>query len=393
VKQIYAEPDSADFVQPAPRETRHEAPHAPDRPALAEAAAPAPARSTWARLLRRPVFVAVVLIPNLLSLLYFGLVAAPVYVSTASLVVLNPQKSGPSLSSMLSGASGDSSEQGGYLLKDYLGSWQAFTNVEKPLGVDAHFRQGDPVSRYGGLTTLFRDNDVALWRYLQSRIGVEIDQKSGIVSMDVMGYSPDFALKLANAMLADAIAHLDAMNAEQARDYVSGAIARRTRIETALQEDLAALARFRTTSGSYDPRALYESNLSLLNSLSLKEADLKSQRDAIAAATPNNPVARNLGSQMSSVRGNIAAARQVFPDIAQNSARYERLVVSRDNNISLLAQANMSVQSAQLTAEKNRYYLNVISRPSAPQTPEEPRRLLWIAGIMLCSMLLWGVLR
>jgi capsular polysaccharide transport system permease protein len=53
----------------------------------------------------------------------------------------------------------------------------------------------------------------------------------------------------------------------------------------------------------------------------------------------------------------------------------------------------MAVQEAEANAEKNRYYLNVISSPSEPGTPEGPDRLFWIGGILLASLLLWGLLR
>lgn len=388
MNQSYADAAFVPDYLPLPPRIESAPPPAEPAPAPVE-----PRRAAFLRLLRRPMFLVAVLIPNLLSVLYFGLIASPVYVSTASLVVLNPQKSGPSLSSLLAGASGDSSEEGGYLLKTYLGSWQAFTRVEKPLALAENFGEGDFVSRYGGLASLFRTNDVALWHHLNSRVGVDIDQKSGIVSLRVLGYRPDFSHALASALLKDTIAHLDAMNAEQERDYVGVAIDRKARIEAALQRDLAALARYRSQTGTYDPKELYASNLSLLNGLALKEADLRAQRDAISSATPNNPVARNLGTQMSSVKGNIAATQRDFPRMARSSSLYEKLLVSRDNNIALLGQANLAVQEAQLNAEKNRYYLNVISTPSQPQTPEEPRRLLWIGGILMASLLLWGILR
>jgi capsular polysaccharide transport system permease protein len=359
-----------------------------------KAQADAPKGSALTRLLRRPMFLVAVLIPNLLSILYFGFIASPVYVSTASLVVLNPQKSGPNITSLLSGSSGDtSSEQGGYLLKSYLASWQAFTRVEKPLQLAQNYSGGDLVSRYGGLISGFRTNDIELWRYLNSRVVTKIDQKSGILSLRVSAYQPRFAYGLASAMLNDAVAHMDAMNADQQRDYVGGAVARKTRIEEALQSDLAALARYRQDTGTYDPKDLYDSNLSLVNGLTLKEADLKAQRDAISAATPNNPVAKSLGSQITSVHGNIDAAQKDNPRMARDSAVYEKLLVSRDNNIALLNQANMAVQDEQLSVEKARYYLNVVSTPSQPDTPEEPQRLLWIGGIFLASMLLWAVLR
>jgi capsular polysaccharide transport system permease protein len=376
-----------DGAQPLPF-TR--APEAPSKPAQEQ---DAPRRSFFSRLIRRPLFLALVLIPNLLSILYFGLVAAPVYTSSASLIVLNPKQNGPSLSSLLSGASGDSSEQGGYILKSYFASWDAFRKVEAPLKLASNYQQGDFVSRFGGLTTFFRSNDAALWRYFQRKVEVTIDQKSGIISLDVDAYDPDYAVTLTRALLGDAVHHMDAMNDQQVRDFVGSAVTRRAKAERALQQDLAALAAYRSRTGTYDPKELYLSNLSLMNSLAMKATDLKSQRDAVARATPGNPQADTLGTAIASVRGDMASKQRDFPEMARTSSEYEKLLVSRDNDITLLGQANLALQDAQASAEKNRYYLNVISTPSSPTTPESPRRLLWIGGIFFVSLIFWGLLR
>jgi len=110
-------------------------------------------------------------------------------------------------------------------------------------------------------------------------------------------------------------------------------------------------------------------------------------------ATPNNPAAQNLTSAISAVREQIGKTKQDFASLARNAAHYENLVVRRDNNATLLNQANLAVQEAQMTAMKNKFYLNVISRPSEPETPELPHRLRWIGGVLLVSLILWGLLR
>ena len=358
----------------------------------AENEAEVTATSRWSRLWKRPTFLALVLIPNLLGLIYFGLLASPVYSSTASFIVLNPKQNGPSLSSLLAGASGDSSELGGYILKDYFHSWEAFQKVRKPLRLEENFSQGDLVARFGGLKTLFRRDDVALWHYFQDTVAVDIDQKSGIVSLEVDGYSPEFAAKLARALLSDAVAHMDAMSDQQMRDYLASAASRRRGAEEALRRDLAQLARYRDSSGTYDPKELYTSQLQLMNSLALKEAELRAQRSAIAQATPNNPTVGNLDTAIAAVRREIAGVERTLPALSRTSARHEDLVVSRDNNITQLNQANMALQEARLSAERNRYYLNVISSPSEPRTSEKPDRPLWIGGIALLSLVAWGLL-
>jgi capsular polysaccharide transport system permease protein len=386
--QLRAEMPGAQPLPFTARETIQETPvMAPAEPAAA------PERSWIGKLLRRPLFVALILIPNLLSILYFGLIAAPVYTSSASLIVLNPKQNGPSLSSLLSGASGDSSEQGGHILKSYFASWDAFRKAEAPLKLASQYGKGDFVSRFGGIATFFQSNDVALWRYFQRRVDIEIDQKSGIVELNVDAYDPAYAVTLTKALLGDAIHHMDAMNDQQVRDFVGSAVARKANAERALQKDLAALASYRSRTGTYDPKELYLSNLSLMNSLAMKETELKSQRDAVVVAMPGNPQAQTLGTAISSVRGDITSRQRDFPAIARTSSEYEKLLVSRDSNITLLSQANLALQEAQASAEKNRYYLNVISNPSEPQTPESPRRLIWIAGIFFVSLIFWGLLR
>ena len=379
---------------PVPFPRRHPADDVPsgDAPS-SDAAKPAGEPSWLTKLLRRPLFVAVVLVPNLLSILYFGLLAAPIYTSQASLLVLNPKQNGPSLSSLLSGASGDSSEQGGYIIKAYFSSWDAFHKLAAPMKLADTYKSGDFLSRFGGVATAFQTSDVALWRYFQRKVEVTIDQKSGIVSFGVDAYDPGYAHRLATVLLREAVAHMDAMNDQQTGDFVKNAVARRASIEATLQHDLAALATFRNQTGTYDPKELYLSNLALMNSLAMKATDLKSQREAIAAATPGNPQADNLATATQSVRGDIASAAKTFPAMARSSSRYEKLLVSRDNNITLLGQANMAVQEAQANAEKNRYYLNVISNPSEPMTSEGPQSLMWIGGILLASLVLWGLLR
>lgn len=365
----------------------------PEETVLSADTAEARAPSWFARMARRPLFVAVVLVPNLLSLVYFGLIASPVYTSTAALIVLNPKQNGPSLSSLLSGASGDSSEQGGYILREYFRSWDAFRRVEAPMKVADNFSAADPVSRFGGLATLFRTNDIALWRYFQKQVDVEIDQKSGIVTVNVNAYDPSYATGLARQLLRHAVGHMDAMNAQQEGDFVRSAAQRKQAIEAALQRDLAALAQFRNQTGTYDPKELYLSNLELMNSLALKATELKSQQEAIARATPGNPQADNLETATRSVRSDLATTARNFPTMARSSSRYEKLLVSRDTNITLLGQANQALQQAQASAEQNRYYLNVISNPSEPHTPEKPQRLIWIGATLLATLLLWALLR
>jgi capsular polysaccharide transport system permease protein len=354
--------------------------------------APQLAGQSGEALLRRPLFLAFVA-ANLISVLYFGLIASPVYVSRASLTVLNPTLQGSNLTSMLSGGSGDGTAEAAYVLKDYVGSWQAFHDLAGQTDLARNFSKGDIFGRYGGLSGLFQKSDVALWRYYRKHVRVDVDVKSGIASVEVHAFQPGFASRLADAVLADALDHMNRMGREQADADLAAARAKAAAVQTELAQTDAALARYRSSVGVYDPKEEYASDLDLLNQLGGKEAELRSQYAAVQKATPDSPVLQNLSDAVASVQGRMATARARFPELGRVSAEYERLAGLRDNQQNLLQQVSLSEQQAMRTSDQSRYFMQLISPPSQPQTPELPDRALWIGGIFLVSLLIWGLLR
>jgi capsular polysaccharide transport system permease protein len=343
--------------------------------------------------LRRPAFLLAFVLPNLIAIVYFGLIASPVYTSRASLTVLNPSRSASNLTSMLSGGSGDGSAEGGFILKDYLGSWDEFRSIEPVLDPAQHYALGDPVSRYGGLITAFRRNDIALWRYLKRQVNVTIDPKSGIATLEVRAYSPAFAQRLASTLLKDAVGRMNQMNAAQERDVLASAEAKKAGLLKAFDDDEALLARYRAKVGVYDPKEQSASDLGLVNSLEMRVSELKAQHASILKATPNSPELQNLETAMAAVQLRITATRSQVADLGRDSETYDGLVARRDNDLNLLQQANLADQDARQKGLQNRYYLDVISQPSLPNTPELPRRLLSIVGVFLATLVLWGLLR
>lgn len=343
--------------------------------------------------LRQPLFTYLVIIPNILSMLYFGLIASPVYRSTSSIVVTNPKQSASTLTTLLSGVGGEGSSQGAYVLQEHIQSWTAFKAVERDLALAANYANGDFVGRFGGLWTGWRDNDTALWRYYRDMVDVKVDDKSGIVTLDADGYDPGFAHAVATRLLANAVAHMDRMTATAEGDHLRTALAQKARLEETLRRDGAAMAAFRARTGIYDPKERYTSDLTLANALQNKETELDAQRAAMAAATPGNPTAPALSSAIDTVRARSTRAGRSTRQMARDAAVYERLFVTRENDVALFNQASLAAQEASINATQNRYYLEIVSAPSQPITPDLPARAKWIGITLLVTLLLWSLLR
>jgi capsular polysaccharide transport system permease protein len=344
-------------------------------------------------LIRKPLFIWLFLVPNLLSIIYFGFWATPIYTSSASMLVTVPKKESSSIAGMLSGGASDGSQEGAYILKEHIDSWSVFQAVNKSSNLADSYSVGDLVGRYGGLASFFQKSDVALWHYYQSMVNIKVDEKSGIVSLSVYGYRPDFSTNLATNLLQDAVRHMDRMNVQQDHDFVGLARSRRQSLEHALANDEAGLAAYRTKIGVYDPEQRNLSDLSLVDSLSIQEAQLKSQLVSANATIPDNPAAKGLASSLSSVEAKLKQAQDAVPALARNAAEYSDLTTQRENDVALLNQASLSLQSTELKATVSRYYLNIISQPSEPMTPQKPDRLKWIGIVLLVTFLLWGLLR
>jgi capsular polysaccharide transport system permease protein len=265
--------------------------------------------------------------------------------------------------------------------------------IEPVLNPAREYALGDPVSRYGGLVTAFRRNDISLWRYLNSKVGVTIDPKSGIATLEVHAYSPVFAQRLASTLLTDAVGRMNQMNLAQERDVLANAAAKKAGQRKAFDDDEAALARYRARVGVYDPKEQSVSDLGLVNGLEMRVSELRAQYASINKATPNSPELQNLETAIGAVQARIAATRSQVADLGRESEAFEGLVARRDNDLNLLHQADLAEQDARQKGLQNRYYLDVISQPSLPNTPELPRRLLSIVGVFLATLVLWGLLR
>lgn len=343
------------------------------------------------QLLRRPLFLWFFVIPNLAAAIFFTSIASPIFASRASLLVVN-SSAGATLNALISGGSGDSLS-GAYLFQDYASSWEAFQKLDHALDLARNFREGDLVSGYGKLATGFQANDVALWKYYARHVEVKVDDKSGIVSISVLGYRPSFAQALLQTLLQNAERHFERMTAAQRKKALEISADRAVALELALLRDEAALAGYRTRIGSYDLKENYLSLLSLLNSLSTRKSELASQYASIHAATPNSPDARNISSALSSLNARIAVLQRRTSVLERASAGYDALVRHRENDAAMLQQVNLAIQDARLKTARDRYYFDIVSSPSAPLTPEYPRRLAWLGGILLVSLVFWGLLR
>lgn len=175
--------------------------------------------------LRRLALMLLVFAPSLLTTIYYGLIATNRYVSQAVYVVRsgNDATSATGLSSLLTMLGVGRSESDGHEVEAFLTSREAVQDLAEHLPLASMFEatRPDPLSRFPNL--LFSDTQEGLYRYLQNRITVRMDDLSGVQTLRVETFRPEDALRIASNLLDLAERQVNKLNERSERDAIGHA--------------------------------------------------------------------------------------------------------------------------------------------------------------------------
>ncbi|MFA7496509.1 MAG: capsule biosynthesis protein [Acidithiobacillus sp.] len=358
-------------------------------------------KALWTRLKNlSKLFIWVVLVPTGLSIIYFGLIASPVYISESDFVVYSPnhQMAGASgLGSLLSSLGGSNSTSAADTIHAYVGSWDAMMALQHAVHLKDMYSNEhiDIFNRFGGIFYPY-SSFVKLLRYYQNMVTDTINTSSGITKLRVQAYTPQDS-QIINAFLLkksqDIVNQLNATARLRAVSYAKNDVAT---AEQKLREATLALADYRNHQAVFSPPAQSTLQLSMVSKLQDQLINQKTQLQAILAHAPQNPQIPVLQSSINALQSEISAEKAKVTgskaSFASKDTEYERLTVNQVLAQKLLEAAVTSLEQARLTAQKQELYLETISSPNLPDAPQEPKRFEDILAVLLVSLMIWGVL-
>ncbi len=363
-------------------------------PAPKTLARPASATPWWRRI---PLaFLVVVVTPTALAAFYYLLLASPRYVSEARFIVRAPAQGQPSsLGVALQGVGLSAGPVDSFAVHEFINSRDGLRQALKLTDVKAMFadRGADIFSRFP--RPFEKPSDESLFKTYQRFVDVGYDSTTGISTLRVEAFRPEDAQRLSNVLLAGGEGVVNALNKRAQADSVAEA----TRAQISARERLAAaqarLVAFRNAEGLIDPRLAVEESGTIISSLQARVANLKAERDRLAAEAPNSPQLPALSGQISAYERQIQAERAKMTGNSQSLAprisQYEDLTLEREFAGKELTQANAAVLSAEQDARRQRLYLERIVNPNLPDTSTEPRRVRAIITILFSTLLAYGV--
>lgn len=343
-----------------------------------------------------------VLAPALAAGVYYAALAPGLYSTQARLVVRTIGLDGgtedaPGRVRMLGGGA---VVQDAHILVDYLTSRAVVRDLHQGIGL-AH-RLTPPVPHLGGTPDWDR-----LHRQWLRQTTSTVDGPSGIITFSVRADTPDGAVTLAQAAIAQGARLIETLSDGAKADLVARA---RGELDLALARyttQLDALRQVQNSLGVLDPQADAAVATQLIADLLAQRLDADAKLANLrASGVRRSPIITRLqrtvdalSQQIDQERAKLTDANLTGPQsdagprgdaLSGVLAQLQALDTERTLAEALYASASRMYDTAQSNAAQQSTFVSVFAPPPRPQRPSHPRRLaLWV---MVCAgaLALWA---
>jgi capsular polysaccharide transport system permease protein len=345
------------------------------------------------------MFLIVVVIPTLLSIIFFGFITSRMYVSESTLVIRTPEKSSISgLGQILQGVGFGTSQNDAYTVKDYLLSYDAMMALNNDLDIKTSFENKhiDFYHRFGGLL-YWKTNFYEFYKYYLKMVTANLDPMSSILTLKTRAFTAEEAQKMNAALLKQSEDLVNRLNQRGQKDMIAFAQEILDKAENKSKQAALALGAYRNKYGVINPEQ--QSAIPLQQVAKFQDQLLTTQAQILQIETvskdnPQLPALRQraqlLENQIKKETARIAGSGDT--SLASKAIEYQRLFLDSQYADRELVSAMASLEQARTQAQRQHIYIERISQPNLPDAPSEPKRLQSILATLLLSLVLWGIL-
>ena len=340
--------------------------------------------------------LAAVLLPTLLSLLYFGLWASPMYIAEARFAVRGAENSGAAggLAALLL-PSGASVGADAHIVAEYIQSPDIMEAIDGELHIFRHFssREYDLISRLAADAT--RDERLSYWNWA---VNPSFDPETGVIALSVRAYDPVTAQKLAEAVLTKSEALVNAMSRRAQDDAIALAMSEVRTAEQRVSAAQDAMRAFRDRSGMLDPASTAGGLQGIVSQLEGEAVKVRAEiAEASTYMSKDAPALVGLRARLAAVEKQLASeklrlAGEARPDsLTSVAGEYEDLQTESEFARQQLVSAMTSLETARVKAEAKSRYVVAFQIPVLPDESLYPRPFLFTAYVFVGALALVGL--
>jgi capsular polysaccharide transport system permease protein len=343
------------------------------------------------------IFWITLVIPTLLSTLYFTFIASDMYVSESRFVVRSPDKQNMSSLGALFSSSGFSrSSEETSEVASFILSRDAMYALDKDMGIKKRFssRKIDLISRFapGGWFDSYED----FYLYYLRRVDAQLDPDSSIVTLTTRAFTAKDAHDINLELLEHAEALVNRLNERSQQDRIRYAANELAGLEKRAKDAAVALAGYRNAKGVIDPEKQAGIPMQQIAKLQDELVNTRARILQIESVAPQNPQLPVLRRQAALLEAEIK--RQTLSvvgagdhSLAGKATEYQRLVLDKEFADKMLAGAMATLEQARSEALRKQLYVERVEQPSMPDMAMEPHRIRDIFATLLLGLVLWGV--
>lgn len=345
------------------------------------------------------LFTAVVVVPTLLSTIYFGLIASDVYISESQFVIRSPKNTASltGIGAFLQSAGFARSADDTYTVHAYMRSRDAMTGLNQSNALATHYgsKKIDWGSRFNAWGFSGATED--LFQYFQKYLSIDLDTASSITTLKIRAFSADQAQMLNDQLLQMGESLINQLNARGRQDLVGYAQTEVQNAEQRAAQAAKALNDYRIRNNIFDVKEQAQIQAQLITKLQDELIAIKTQLAQVQAVTPDNPQIPALKARERSVQKeiNVQMAKVLGggESIANKTGDFERLSLENKLAEQHLGTAITTLNNANAEAQKKQLYLERIVQPNKPDVALEPQRLHNIIASFVLSLIVFGILK
>jgi len=347
---------------------------------------------------RNKWFVLLVLVPTLLTAVYYYLIAADQYQSEAHFIVRTADAAPTPSSgfSQLLGLGGGTSQSRSEAMSvnDYLESQQAVNTLNQRVDLVERFRrsEADPFTRLW----FEEPTPEMLRRYYGKQVDVLFNQETGITTLRVRSFRPNDSLAIINQLLQLGEERVNMLNHRSQSDALKNARRQLAEAEQGLIGIQGRLTAFRQQRGDLDPEGSGKAQIGLVatleGQLAAARAQLNSMRGIIAPSSPQyvatSARVRALEAQVAAQAGKLTTGGGA---IAARLGNYQDLQIRQEFAAKRYEVAAANLEKARDAAMKQQLYIVRVVDPNLPVKSEFPERGKVLLTVLLSLLIAYGI--
>ncbi|WP_132256033.1 capsule biosynthesis protein [Methylobacterium segetis] len=347
------------------------------------------------------LFALCFVLPTLVGVIYFGLIASDRYVTEARFA-LRPaigsvEKAAPDAVGTNSGSPMHQMvAQDTLITYSYIHSRPMVEAVEAKVPLRQIFSRDeiDFVSRFDAEKPIEK-----FLKYWKNRVDVEIEQTSGIMTLTVNAFEAAESLAITKAILAESERMVNQLSVEARNDALAESTRELKLAEERITRLRLAVRDLRNQDGVLDAQKTNETNLKVLTELRTTRINLSVQLTlSLRDLAPESRRIIDLKTQIKDLDDNIARIERQSASqdpeqkrlLSDSLTRFEALDNERKDAEKYYSKVIAAHERARIIAARQIEFFNLVVQPVLAESAQQPRRLLMISLIAAGSAVLFA---